>query len=166
MKVAVIDYKAGNVTSVLYALERLGAEAELTADSEKIRTADRVIFPGQGEASSAMRVLKETGIDKVIPELKQPFFGICLGLQLLCAHSEEKDTPCLGVFPVQVKRFRPENPKVDKVPQVGWNQLEKPNSPLLKGLPAAAYVYYVHSFYAELSPYTIAETTYTLPFSA
>ncbi|WP_192348906.1 imidazole glycerol phosphate synthase subunit HisH [Algoriphagus sp. Y33] len=167
MKIAVIKYNSGNVQSVLYALERLGVEAELTDDPDKIRAADKVIFPGQGEASSAMRYLKERKLDQLISEIKQPFLGVCLGLQLLCEHSEENDTECLGIFPVKVKRFVPENSQEFKVPHVGWNELENlANNPLLKDLPAEPFVYYVHSFYAELSGLTIAQTHYIHDFSA
>ncbi|WPR76082.1 imidazole glycerol phosphate synthase subunit HisH [Algoriphagus sp. NG3] len=166
MKIAVIKYNSGNVQSVLYALERLGAEATLTDDPEQIRTADKVVFPGQGEASTAMRYLKERKLDGLIKDLKQPFLGVCLGLQLLCEHSEEKDTECLGIFPVKVKRFVPENSKEFKVPHVGWNELENlADNPLLQDLPPNPFVYYVHSFYAELSEYTIAQTHYIHDFS-
>ncbi|TVP49221.1 MAG: imidazole glycerol phosphate synthase subunit HisH [Mongoliibacter sp.] len=166
MQVAIIKYNAGNVQSVLYALERLGAEAVLTDDLEAISKADKVIFPGQGEASSAMRYLKEKKLDKLIPQLKQDFFGVCLGQQLLCAHSEEGNTECLGVFPVEVKKFKPENSADFKVPHIGWNNLENLKSPLLEGLDDTAFVYYVHSYYCELSEFSIASTDYILPFSA
>lgn len=163
MKVAVIKYNAGNVLSVLYALERLGVDATLTDDFEEIQKADKVIFPGQGEASTAMKYLKARKLDQLILDLEQPFFGICLGQQLLCAHTEENDTACLGVFPIKVKKF----PPLDKVPHVGWNNLENLQSPLLKGLDDTAFVYYVHSFYAEIDPkYTIATTHYLGDFSA
>ncbi len=167
MKVAVIKYNSGNVQSVLYAMERLGAEAELTDDIEKIKSADRVIFPGQGEASSAMRYLKSKNLDKVIKDTKQPFFGICLGLQLLCEHSEENDTDCLGVFPVRVKKFIPENTQEFKVPQIGWNELENlVKNPLFENLKPNPFVYFVHSYYAELSEFTIAQSHYIHDFSA
>ena len=166
MKVAVIKYNAGNVQSVLYALERLGAEAELTDDPDKIRSADKIIFPGQGEASSAMRYLKARKLDQLIKELKQPFLGVCLGLQLLCAHSEENNTECLGIFPVKVKRFIPENSQEFKVPHVGWNELENlAQNPLFKDFPENPFVYYVHSFFAELGEHTIATTHYIHDFS-
>lgn len=167
MKIAVIKYNSGNVQSVLYALERLGAEAVLTDDQETIRKADKVIFPGQGEASTAMRYLKSKNLDQMIKDLKQPFFGVCLGLQLLCEHSEENNTECLGVFPVKVKKFIPENSQEFKVPQIGWNELENLKSnPLFRGLDPNPFVYYVHSFYAELSDFTIAESHYIHDFSA
>lgn len=166
MKTAVIKYNSGNVQSVLYALERLGADAELTDDPEKILAADKVVFPGQGEASSAIRYLKARNLDQLIKEIKQPFLGVCLGLQLLCEHSEENDTECLGIFPVKVKKFIPENTQEFKVPHVGWNELENLSSnPLLKDLPANPFVYYVHSYYAELSEFTIAQTHYIHDFS-
>jgi glutamine amidotransferase len=167
MKVALIKYNAGNVQSVCYALERLGVEAELTDDPEKIRAADRVIFPGQGEASSAMAYLKERNLDQVIREVKQPFLGVCLGLQLLCTHSEENDTDCLGIFPVKVKRFIPSVNRQEKVPHVGWNSLENLiENPLLKNLPDSKFMYYVHSYYAELGEHSIATTTYIHDFTA
>jgi glutamine amidotransferase len=163
MKVAVIKYNAGNVLSVLYALERLGVDASLTDDFDEIQKADKVIFPGQGEASTAMKYLRARKLDQLILDLKQPFFGICLGQQLLCAHTEENNTTCLGVFPIQVKKF----PPLDKVPHVGWNNLENLQSPLLKGLDETAFVYYVHSFYAEIdTKYTIATSHYLGDFSA
>ncbi len=163
MKVAVIKYNSGNVLSVLYALERLGVEAALTDDFEEIQKADKVIFPGQGEASTAMKYLKARKLDLLIKDLKQPFFGVCLGLQLLCSHSEENDTDCLNIFPLKVKKF----PPLNKVPHVGWNNIENLRSPLLKGLDASDYVYYVHSFYAELSEdYTIGTSHYITDFSA
>lgn len=167
MKVALIKYNAGNVQSVCYALERLGVEAELTDDPEKISTADRVIFPGQGQASSAMTYLKERKLDQVIRDVKQPFLGVCLGLQLLCAHSEENNTTCLGIFPQLVKRFIPSVNGQEKVPHVGWNSIENlVNNPLLKNLPDAKYLYYVHSYYATLGEGTLATTHYIQDFTA
>ncbi|MGW8121816.1 imidazole glycerol phosphate synthase subunit HisH [Roseivirga echinicomitans] len=162
MSVVIVDYNAGNVQSVIYALERLGVSPLLSADPEVIRAADRVIFPGVGEASTAMRFLKERKLDGVIRDLKQPVFGICLGLQLMCIHSEENNTDCLGIFDVQVKKFEP----TMKVPQMGWNNLEHTTGPLFKGIEADSYVYYVHSYYAETSEYTIATTDYVNTFSA
>lgn len=162
MSVVIVDYNAGNVQSVTYALERLGVSPVLSADPEVIRSADRVIFPGVGEASTAMRFLKERKLDEVIRDLKQPVFGVCLGLQLMCAHSEENNTDCLGIFDVKVKKFEP----TLKVPQMGWNNLEHTTGPLFKGIEADSYVYYVHSYYAETSPYTIATTDYVNTFSA
>ena len=167
MKIAVIKYNSGNVQSVLYALERLGAEAILTDDLDEIRASDKVVFPGQGEASTAMRYLKAKKLDALIKEIKQPFLGVCLGLQLLCEHSEENNTGCLGIFPVKVKKFIPENSQEFKVPHVGWNELENLcDNTLLKGLPSNPFVYYVHSFYAELAAETIATTHYIHDFSS
>ena len=167
MKVVLIKYNAGNVQSVLYALERLGVEAELTDEVEKIRAADRVIFPGQGEASSAMNYLKERKLDHLIREIKQPFLGVCLGLQLLCTHTEENDTDCLGIFPVKVKRFIPSASAQEKVPHVGWNSLENlVKNPLFKDLPETKFMYYVHSYYAELCENTLASTSYIHDFTA
>lgn len=162
MSVVIINYNAGNVQSVTYALQRLGVEPVLSDDPEVIRSADKVIFPGVGEASTAMRFLRERGLDEIIISLKQPVFGVCLGLQLMCKHSEENNTDCLGIFDVEVKKFEPKL----KVPQMGWNSIEKMNSPLFDGLQAEPYVYYVHSYYAELSDWTVAETEYVNRFSA
>ena len=162
MSVVIINYNAGNVQSVTYALQRLGVEPVLSDDPETIRSADKVIFPGVGEASTAMKFLKERQLDEVIRGLKQPVFGVCLGLQLMCNHSEENDTECLGIFDVQVKKFEP----LLKVPQMGWNNLESMSSDLFIGLPEEPYVYYVHSYYAELSEWTVAETEYVNRFSA
>jgi glutamine amidotransferase len=167
MKIAVIKYNSGNVQSVLYALERLGVDAVLTDDPSLIRAADKVIFPGQGEARTAMNYLQDRKLDLLIKDLKQPLLGVCLGLQLLCEHSEESDTECLGILPVKVKRFTPEDSQEFKVPHVGWNELEQRGTdPLLRNLPSSPFVYYVHSFYAELSEYTIATTHYVHDFSA
>jgi glutamine amidotransferase len=162
MSLVIIDYNAGNVQSVTYALQRLGIEPVLSADPEVIQRADRVIFPGVGEASTAMRFLKERRLDEVIKDLKQPVFGVCLGQQLMCTHSEENNTDCLGIFDVKVKKFEPKL----KVPQMGWNNLENMSSPLFKGIETESYVYYVHSYYAEICPYTIATTDYITEFSA
>ena len=162
MSVVIINYNAGNVQSVTYALQRLGVEPVLSDDPEVIRTADRVIFPGVGEASTAMGFLKERKLDQVIKDLKQPVFGVCLGLQLMCRYSEENDTECLGIFDLEVKKFAPKL----KVPQMGWNTLTDMKSPLFDGIGPDSYVYFVHSYYAELSEDTIATTDYVNPFSA
>lgn len=162
MSVVIINYNAGNVQSVTYALQRLGVTPVLSDEEEVIRSADRVIFPGVGEASTAMGFLKERGLDRVIKDLKQPVFGVCLGLQLMCRHSEENDTDCLGIFDIAVKKFEPKL----KVPQMGWNTLTQMDSPLFKGIAEESYVYFVHSYYAELSEQTIATTDYVNPFSA
>jgi len=164
MKLAIIKYNAGNIQSVLNALERLGVNAEVSDDAEKIRSADKVIFPGVGEASSAMRSLKENDLDKIIKELKQPVLGICVGMQLLCARSEENDTECLNIVPVKVKRFSPSFKL--KVPQVGWNNIFDLQSALFKNIPDRSYVYNVHSYYAEDSQYTIAKCEYGLEYAA
>jgi len=162
MKVAIIKYNAGNVQSVIYALNRLGVNPEVTDDLTAIKNADKIIFPGVGEASSAMRSLQKSGIDRIIPDLKQPFLGICLGLQLMCTYSEENDTPCLGIFDLPVKKFAPKL----KVPHMGWNRLEDLKSPLLMNLPAEPFVYFVHSYYAALGDATIASANYINDFSA
>lgn len=162
MSVVIINYNAGNVQSVTYALQRLGVTPVLSDEEEVIRSADRVIFPGVGEASTAMSFLKERGLDRVIKGLKQPVFGVCLGLQLMCRHSEENDTDCLGIFDIDVKKFEPKL----KVPQMGWNTLTQMDSPLFNGIDDESYVYFVHSYYAELSKQTIATTDYVNPFSA
>lgn len=164
-KIAVVKYNAGNIQSVLFALERLGKTADWTDDPETIRRADHVIFPGVGEASSAMQHLRARGLDEVIRSLKQPVLGICLGLQLFCRHSEENDTECLGIFDVNVRKFSSESPDL-KVPHMGWNTLQDLHSPLFQGIPENSYAYFVHSFFAEMSPHTIATTTYGAPFSA
>jgi glutamine amidotransferase len=162
MNLAIIKYNAGNVVSVTNALNRLGVEPILTDDPERLQKADKVIFPGVGEASTAMRYLKSKGLDQLIPQLKQPFLGICLGLQLMCRYSEENDTQCLDIFGLDVKKF----PAKAKVPQIGWNALTDIKSPLFSGLPEVPYVYFVHSYYAELGEHTIARSAYVLPFSA
>ncbi|MCC2544859.1 imidazole glycerol phosphate synthase subunit HisH [Hymenobacter sp. BT175] len=164
MDIAVVDYKGGNVQSVLFALERLGVQAMLTADPEVIQRADKVLFPGEGEAASAMRELRAQGLDQVLPTLTQPFLGICLGMQLLGTHSEENDATMLGILPFEVKRF-PTVPDY-QVPHMGWNNLRRPRSPLFAGLREADFVYFVHSYYAPVGDYTIAEAEYPAPFSA
>ncbi len=162
MKIVIIKYNAGNVYSVSSALKRLGYDTIITSDLKEIEAADKIIFPGVGEASSAMEYLKKNQLDKVIPKLKQPFLGVCLGLQLLCEHSEENDTECLGVFDEEVKLFPPEK----KVPHMGWNSIRTGENKLFNDLQDNSYVYFVHSYFAELSKYTIAETNYIIPFSA
>jgi imidazole glycerol-phosphate synthase subunit HisH len=174
MKLAIIKYNAGNIQSVLNALERLGVNAEVTGDIEKIKNSDKVIFPGVGEASSAMRSLKENNLDNIIKELKQPILGICVGMQLLCQYSEENDTECLGIVPVRVKRFPATALSISgegqgvrlKVPQVGWNTIFELKSPLFKNIPDKSYIYNVHSYYAEDSQYTIAKCDYGLEYAA
>lgn len=160
--IAIIQYNAGNISSVQNALGRLGVEGILTNDPEVIQSADKVIFPGVGEASSAMNYLKAHRLDKVIPSLRQPVLGICLGQQLLCSHSEENDTTCMGVFDVLVKKF----PPADLVPHMGWNSLSQCRGQLFSGWEQAVDAYFVHSYYAELCPDTAAVCDYILPFSA
>jgi glutamine amidotransferase len=163
MKVVIIKYNAGNIRSVLFALERIGVKAIVTDDVTEISTADRVIFPGVGEASSAMKYLKEKGLDKIICSLTQPVLGICLGMQLMCSYSEENNTDCLGIFNQHVKRF----PDVDlKIPQIGWNNIHDLKSPLFQNINENAYMYFVHSYYVENCENAIAKTDYIIEFSA
>ena len=161
MKIAIIDYGAGNVQSVLFALERLGFVGIVTNDWITIKSADKVIFPGVGEASSAMKMLQESGLDVLIPTLKQPVLGICLGMQLMCKHSEEGNTNGLGIFDVNVVKFSNEV----KVPQMGWNTIYNLKSPLFDGIKENEFMYLVHSFYAPLSENTIATTNYEQEYS-
>ncbi|OJU25724.1 MAG: imidazole glycerol phosphate synthase, glutamine amidotransferase subunit [Sphingobacteriales bacterium 41-5] len=162
MNVKIVKYNAGNIQSVLFALERIGIQAEVTDDAGEILSADRIIFPGVGEASTAMEYLKQRNLDNVIKAAKQPLLGICLGLQLLCNHSEENDTDCLGIFDAQVKKFVSDDLKI---PQIGWNTIQVTNNPLLKNIPDNSYSYFVHSYYAEVTADTIATTTYANEFS-
>ena len=165
MKVAVVKYNAGNIRSVDYALKRLGVEAVITADKEILQSADKVIFPGVGEAGTTMNHLKATGLDELIKNLRQPVFGICLGMQLMCRHSEEGEVDCLNIFDVDVKRFVPQKHE-DKVPHMGWNTIGKTNSKLFEGFTEEEFVYFVHSFYVPVCDFTAAETDYIHPFSA
>lgn len=162
MKIVIINYGAGNIQSIKFAIERLGHKATLSDDTEEIITADKVIFPGVGEASSAMRKLNNSGLKQIIPELKQPVLGICLGMQLMCNFSEEGSTAGLGIFDVDVHRFS----KAVKVPQIGWNQINQLKTPLFEQVREKEYVYLVHSFYAPMCKDTIATTEYELPYSA
>ncbi len=164
MQVAVVKYNAGNIFSVMNALRRLGMEPLLTDKAEELQAADRVIFPGQGEASTAMAYLRQHGLDQVIRSLQQPVLGICIGQQLLCRHSEEGNVDCLNIFDADVKRFVPERHE-DKVPCMGWNSLHHTSSPLMQGLEDQ-YVYFVHSYYVPLCEETIATANYVLPYSA
>jgi glutamine amidotransferase len=164
-KLVIIKYNAGNIKSVLYALERIGQEAVVTDNHADILSAEKVIFPGVGEASSAMAYLKERGLDQIIRRLQQPVLGICLGMQLMCAYSEENNTDCLGIFETQVKRFAPEDPSL-KVPQIGWNTVSGGLDPLFNGTGPEPYCYFVHGYYAEICHETAATTTYGLPFSS
>jgi glutamine amidotransferase len=168
MKVAIIKYNAGNIMSVDFALQRLGIIANITADPDEISNADRVIFPGVGEASTTMSFLRDKKMDKLILDLKQPVLGICLGLQLMCSHSEEGDVECLGIFPEKVKKFIPETGsdlKV-KVPHMGWNSISDLRSKLFDATPENQYFYFVHSYYADTGPDTAATCQYMGPFSA
>jgi glutamine amidotransferase len=163
MKVAIVKYNAGNVESVKNALNRLGVEPLLTDDAEELKQAEKVIFPGVGEASSAMRYLRERNLDNVIKTLKQPVLGVCLGMQLLCEFSEENSTECLGILPYKVKRFNSANLKV---PQMGWNNIYNLKSPLFAGVAGNSYVYFVHGFFVEQGAETIASCEYGVKFSA
>lgn len=160
--IAIIDYVAGNVKSVENAVRRLGFETIITSDFEEIRNAEKVIFPGVGEASTAMKYLKQKNLEKLIPTLKQPFLGICLGQQLLCDFSEEGAAKCLGIFDLKVKEF----PSTDIVPHMGWNNLQKLQGPLFEGISEADNFYFVHSYYCEVGEFTTSECDYILPFSA
>ncbi len=166
--IVIIKYNAGNIESVNNALNRLGENAEITADPEKIKNADKVIFPGVGEASTTMQYLRKNKLDELIVSLKQPVLGICLGLQLMCSHSEEGDTKCLGIFDEKVKRFIPEPGKefITKVPHMGWNAISDLNSNLFTREQENQYVYFVHSFYAGMGKDTAATCNYIVPFSA
>lgn len=168
MKIVIIKYNAGNIESVNNALNRLGVNAEITADPEKIRQAEKVIFPGVGEASTTMEYLRRHKLDELIVSLKQPVLGICLGLQLMCSHSEEGDTTCLGIFDEKVKRFipRPGKEFVTKVPHMGWNSIYNLQSELFSNKLENEYVYFVHSFFAGLGEHTAATCNYIEPFSA
>ncbi len=173
MEVAIVKYNAGNIYSVVNALRRMGIEPLLTDDAEQLKAADRVLFPGQGHAAEAMDYLKARRLDEVIRDLKQPVFGICVGQQLLCKHSEEGDVDCIGIFDAEVKRFQPERHE-DKVPCMGWNKLEVKSegvksekcNPLMEGLGDEPYVYFVHSYYVPVCSETIAVADYILPYSA
>ncbi len=159
-KVVIIDYGAGNIQSLQFALERLGCHSVLSRDQREIEQADKVIFPGVGHAESAMQKLKETGLEKVIPNLKQPVLGICLGMQLMCKYSEEGDTPGLGIFDVDVKRFQIQ----EKVPHMGWNVISNLSTPLFDGIPDRSYMYFVHSYYVPNNVNSIAQTDYEISY--
>ncbi len=164
MQVAVIKYNAGNIRSVVFALQRLGVEPVVTDVRDVVLSADRVIFPGVGEAAGTMAWLRERGMDRWLPEITRPFLGICLGMQLMCSHSEEGDVSCLGIFPHRVRKF--ETGSGIKVPHMGWNRLEQVESRLIDPSLEGEYVYFVHSYYVEAGEYTSAVSAYGLPFSA
>jgi glutamine amidotransferase len=165
MKIVIIQYNAGNIQSVLYALERIGVSAIVTDRADLIQTADKVIFPGVGEASTAMQYLKERKLDTLISQLNQPVLGICLGMQLMCKHSCENNTPCMGIFDEQVQLFSSLDPKI-KVPQMGWNNIHHLKTSLFNGVPEDSYTYFVHGYYATMGTHTIATTDYIQPYSA
>jgi glutamine amidotransferase len=162
MNIIIIDYGAGNIKSIQFAFKRLGVDAILSNNIDEIKTADKVIFPGVGEASSAMKMLQESGLDKIIPTLKQPVLGICLGMQLMCNFSEEGNTKGLGIFDVEIKRFS----NAVKVPQMGWNTVSNLKSALFTGVKEKEFMYLVHSFYAENCIESIATTTYETAYAA
>jgi len=172
MVLTIIKYNAGNIQSVLYALERIGISATVTDDHEKIKSADKVIFPGVGEASTAMNYLKERNLDSLIKDLKQPVLGICLGMQLMCKHSEENDTECLRIFDENVKKFDVGHQSSDnghqslKVPQIGWNNIYDLKSKLFEGVADNSYCYFVHGYYAASGEHTVATTNYIQPYSS
>lgn len=163
--IVIIKYNAGNIQSVLYALERIGVSAVVSDDHDTIRRAGKVIFPGVGEASTAMNYLKERNLDRLIKGLKQPVFGICLGMQLMCAHTEENDTECLGIFNEKVKLFKPGIAN-EKVPQIGWNNIFNLKTDLFNGIAEHTYIYSVHSYSASVGADTIATAEYIYPYSA
>lgn len=166
MSLAIVKYNAGNIQSVLYALERIGVSGIVTDDHKIIRGSDKVIFPGVGEASSAMRYLKDKGLDKIIGGLDQPVLGICLGMQLMCNYSEENDTKCLGIFNEDVKRFPQLPNEVFKTPQIGWNNIYDLKNELFSGIGENSYCYFVHGYFAAIGEHTIATTDYVLPYSS
>lgn len=158
MRIAIVRYNAGNTRSVLCALSRLGYEATVTGEHEELRRADRIIFPGVGEASTAMAYLRNCGLDSLLPTLKQPFLGICLGMQLMCSYSEEHETRGLGIFPQEVRKFKASNN--EKIPHMGWNTIDAGDSPLFNGLQDPLWCYFVHSYYVPLCTHTIAASEY------
>lgn len=165
VNVAIVKYNAGNIRSVDYALRRLGVEPVITADAAVLRRADKVIFPGVGEAGTTMRHLRAEGLDSLILSLRQPVLGICLGMQLMCRHSEEGNVDCLGIFDAEVKRFVAARHE-DKVPHMGWNTVSLVSGDLFRGFDKPEYVYFVHSYYVPLHPFTAAQADYIQPFSA
>ena len=165
MQVAILKYNAGNICSVVNALKRVGCNPILTDNVEELQSADRIIVPGQGAAGTTMKYLHGHGLDQVVRNLKQPVLGICIGQQLLCRHSAEDNTDCLGIFPVDILKFEPKQHE-DKVPALGWNNIGNLKSPLFKGLKDGDVAYFVHSYYAPLCDFTIATADYVQPFSA
>jgi len=165
MKVAIVKYNAGNIYSVVNALQRLGVSPIITDKADELMSADKILFPGQGEARSTMSYLKSRGLDNIIRDFRQPVLGICIGQQLLCRHSEEMGTDCIGIFPIDVKRFRPIEHE-DKVPLIGWNTIYNLKSPLFNGISPDEYVYFIHSYYVPQCEYTIASSNYVQPYSA
>jgi glutamine amidotransferase len=165
MEIAIVKHNAGNIRSVIGALTRLGVTPLLTDNEEELRRADKVIFPGVGEASTTMEYLRAHGLDRIIKDLKQPVLGICLGQQLMCSHSEEGDADCLGIFDVPVLKFQPQKHQ-DKVPHMGWNTIETTGDGIFKGFTKPEFVYFVHSFYVPVCQWTAASTEYILPFTA
>lgn len=167
MRIAIIKYNAGNIQSVLFALERIGHTASVTDNLDEIKNADKVIFPGVGEASTAMNYLRERNLDKLITSLTQPVLGICLGMQLMCNYSEENNTRCLGIFDEEIKKFLPQKQQRNfKVPQIGWNSISELKTGLFKSVEEKSYCYFVHSYYASLGEHTVATTNYIKPFSS
>ena len=165
MKIVIIQYNAGNIQSVLYALERLGVAAVVTDAHEEIQTADKVIFPGVGEASSAMQYLRQRNLDELIIHLQQPVLGICLGMQLMCAYSTENNTKCLGIFEEEVKQFETQDPSF-KIPQIGWNTMQSLKGPLFHKIEENSFAYFVHSYFAAIGKHTIASTNYIKEYSS
>lgn len=167
MNIVIVKYNAGNIQSVLFALERLGVNATVTDDKEQLLSSDKIIFPGVGEASTAMNYLKDRQLDQVIKQAQQPLLGICLGMQLLCNYSEENNTDCLGVFNARVRRFNDNNSTTNKlkIPQIGWNNIHTRKNVLFKDIQDGSYCYFVHSYYAEINDNTIATTQYGIEFS-
>ncbi len=164
-EVSIIKYNAGNICSVVNAFRRLCIEPYVTDDAAKIMSSSHVVFPGQGEAHTTMTYLRNRGLDKLLLSLRQPVLGICIGMQLMCRHSEEEDTDCLGIFDIDVKRFVPDVPG-DKVPQIGWNTLESLHSPLFVDVPENSHAYFIHSYYVPLCDSTISTTSYIQPYSS
>jgi glutamine amidotransferase len=165
LKIAIVKYNAGNIRSVLYALERIGHTAMVTDNADEIKNADKVIFPGVGEASTAMNYLKDRKLDKLICSLTQPVLGICLGMQLMCKYSEENDTECLGIFDEDVKKFKVKSQNL-KIPQIGWNSIYDLKTDLFKNVTENSYCYFVHGYYASSGEHTIATTNYVQPYSS